>query len=214
MKQKCRVLLAVLLAGLAGVLAGGAAWARNAPAFSLPDADGKDIALAAFRGKYVVLDFIQTTCPHCRTAGTVLQKMYAENRDRLMVISISDPSTAAAAVRQYVQDHGITYPVLIGDLKAYVDYLGVSPQKPSVAVPVFFFIGRAGEILEERSLERASDKDWFANMEQNLEASIKKMLPVKPAESSRKTGGAAKKRPAVKKEPEAEGGKQKAVGQL
>jgi peroxiredoxin len=201
MKQKCRVSLAVLLAGLAVVLAGGAAWARNAPAFSLPDADGKDVALAAFRGKYVVVDFIQTTCPHCRVAGEVLQKMYAENRDRLMVISISDPSTAIPAMRQYVQEHRITYPVLLGDMKAYVDYLGVSPQKPSVSVPVFFFIGPSGEILEERNLERASDKDWFANMEQNLEASIKKMLPVKPAESSRKTGGAAKKRPAVKKQP-------------
>jgi peroxiredoxin len=201
MKQKCRVSLAVLLAGLAVVLAGGAAWARNAPAFSLPDTDGKDVALAAFRGKYVVVDFIQTTCPHCRVAGEVLQKMYAENRDRLMVISISDPSTAIPAMRQYVQEHRITYPVLLGDMKAYVDYLGVSPQKPSVSVPVFFFIGPSGEILEERNLERASDKDWFANMEQNLEASIKKMLPVKPAESSRKTGGAAKKRPAVKKQP-------------
>lgn len=213
MKQKSPVFLICLLAGLAAVLAGGAAWGRNAPAFSLPDADGKEVALAAFRGQYVVLDFIQTTCPHCRAAGTVLQRMYTENRDRLMVISISDPSTAAATVRQYVQEHGITYPVLIGDLKAYVDYLGVSPQKPSVPVPVFFFVGRTGEILEERSLERAADKDWFANMEQNLEASIKKMLPVKPAEKSQKAGGAAKKRPAGKKEPKAEGGKQKAVGQ-
>jgi peroxiredoxin len=201
MKQKCRVSLAVLLAGLAVVLAGGAAWARNAPAFSLPDADGKEVALSTFRGKYVVVDFIQTTCPHCRAAGEVLEKMYAENRGRLMVISISDPSTAIPAMRQYVQEHRITYPVLLGDMKAYVDYLGVSPQKPSVSVPVFFFIGPSGEILEERNLERASDKDWFANMEQNLEASIKKMLPVKPAENSRKTGGAAKKRPAVKKQP-------------
>ena len=42
MKQKCRVSLAVLLAALAGVLGGAAAWARNAPTFSLPDADGKE----------------------------------------------------------------------------------------------------------------------------------------------------------------------------
>jgi len=214
MKRKYRIPVALLLAGLAGLVAGGGAWARNAPGFSLPDADGKEVALAAFRGKYVVVDFIQTTCPHCQTAGTVLQKMYAENRDRLMVISITDPKTAVPAIRQYMQGHGITYPVLVGDMKAYVDYLGVSPQKPSLPVPVFFFIGPSGEILEERSSERVSDRDWFANMEQNLEASIKKMLPVKPAEDSRKTGGTAKKRPAGKKEPKAEGGKQKAVGQL
>jgi peroxiredoxin len=201
MKEKCRIFVAVLFAGLAALLAGGAAWARNAPAFSLPDADGKEVALSTFRGKYVVLDFIQTTCPHCWAAGKVLQKMYAENGDRLMVISIADPRTAIPAMRQYVQDQGITYPVLLGDLKAYIDFLGVSPQKPSVAVPIFFFIGPAGEILEERSLERASDKDWFANMEQSLEASIIKMLPVKPAEKSQKTGGAAKKRSAGKKQP-------------
>ena len=201
MKQKRRILVALLFAGLAAALGGGAAWARNAPGFSLPDPDGKEVALSTFRGKYVVVDFIQTTCPHCRVAAEVLQKMYAENWDRLMVISISDPSTAIPAMRQYVQEHRITYPVLLGDIKAYVDYLGVSPQKPRVSVPVFFFIGPSGEILEERNLERASDGDWFASMEQSLEASIKKMLPVKPAENNQQTGGTAKKRPAVKKQP-------------
>lgn len=185
----------LLIAALAVMQAGAAAWARNAPDFSLPDSGGKTITLSAYRGKYVVVDFIQTTCPHCQVAATVLQKLYTEFPDRLVVISISHDSAGMSAVRQYVKDHGITYPVVLGDLKVAVDYLGITPQKSQFSVPVFFFIGKGGEVIEERNNDRRPDKDWFANMEQNLELSVRKMLPA--AKPSKPAG----KRPAGKKSP-------------
>jgi peroxiredoxin len=166
----------LLLGAAAATLAGNAAWARKAPDFSLPDAEGKTVTLSTYRGKYVVIDFMLTTCPHCQAAGQVLEKLQKEFPKRLQVISITN-GEASDVLRQYVKDHGITYPVLAGDIKAHVDFLGLSQQNPNFQVPWFFFIAPSGEILEERDNGRASDREWFNNMEQNLEASVRKMLP-------------------------------------
>lgn len=46
---------------LAAALSGPAAWGRTAPDFTLPTADGKQISLSAFRGKLVVIEFMQPT---------------------------------------------------------------------------------------------------------------------------------------------------------
>lgn len=189
------VLFTVLATGPAG-----AAWARNAPDFSLPGVNGKTITLSSYRGKYVVVDFIQTACPHCQVAAKVLEKFYKEHPNRLAVISISHDAGGMDAIRQYTKEHGLTYPVVLGDRKVAQDYLGVSPQRPSFQVPVFFFIGPSGQILEERSAERISDQAWYADPEKSLEASIKKMLPAgKPAAG--KPPAPVKKRPAAKKQP-------------
>ncbi len=39
--------------------------ARRAPGFALPNSQMKVVDLADYRGKIVVLEFMQTTCPHC-----------------------------------------------------------------------------------------------------------------------------------------------------
>jgi len=51
----CAVVPAVLAAG-----------ARTAPSFSLKDARGASVRLAAYRGRVVLLDFWSTTCGGCK----------------------------------------------------------------------------------------------------------------------------------------------------
>ncbi len=184
MRSRLSLFLAV---SLAICLAAAAGWARKAPDFSLPDSNGKQIRLSEHRGKLVVLEFLQTGCPSCQSAGRVLQKLYGENQKRnlpksnlpksnLMVIGISHDRQGMPAIRQYIQQHGLTYPVVLGDLTVAVNYLGITPRRPQFHVPVFFFVGPDGQLLEERKSGRAADRNWFAEMEQNLEATVRRLL--------------------------------------
>ena len=46
-----------------------------APAFSLPDRDGKPVDLSAYRGKVVLLNFWATWCPPCRDEEPSLRQL-------------------------------------------------------------------------------------------------------------------------------------------
>ncbi len=167
----------MFLAGILVVcLAAAAGWARKAPDFSLPDPNGKKIRLSEQRGKLVVLEFLQTGCPACQRAGRTLQKLFSENQKDLLIIGISHDARGMTAIREYIQQHGLTYPVVLGDLTVAVNYLGITPRRPSFDVPVFFFVGPDGQLLGERKSGRAADRDWFAEMDQNLEATVRRLL--------------------------------------
>ena len=71
----------LLVLTLAAALSVAAAWAQDddavyaadlvkagqkAPAFKVPDMNGKVLTLKDFKGKYLVLDFWATWCPDCR----------------------------------------------------------------------------------------------------------------------------------------------------
>ena len=189
MRRRLSLFLAVFLAIC---LAAAAGWARKAPDFSLPDSNGKQIRLSEHRGKVVVLEFLQTGCPSCQSAGRVLQKLYGENQKRnlpksnlpksnLMVIGISHDRQGMPAIRRYIQQHGVSYPVVLGDLMVAVNYLGITPRQPQFHVPIFFFVDADGQLLEERNPDRIADRDWFADMERNLEATVRRLLAAQQA---------------------------------
>ena len=109
-----------------------------------------------------------------------MQKLYSENGRTLAVIGISmDLMRGMESIRQYVQEHNVTFPVAQGDMLVAMNYLGITPQRPQFHVPVFFFVGPDGQILEERNPDRMADRDWFASLEQNLEATVRRLLPSK-----------------------------------
>jgi peroxiredoxin len=171
MKSRFCLLLALL------TLAPGAWAARNAPDFTLPDSDGKQVSLSSFRGKYVVLNIMLTTCPHCQAATKMLGRLQAEFSDKLQVLAISGGGQGVVALTDFKREFGVTYPVLQGSFKVLIDYLGITPVNPNYHVPVFFLIGPGGEILQERNPEHEADKDFYANTEQNLEAMVRQAIP-------------------------------------
>ena len=66
MKKAVRVMLLPALAALAAATAGAgesAAVDSQAPAFTLRDASGVSHSLADYRGKYVILEWVNFTCP-------------------------------------------------------------------------------------------------------------------------------------------------------
>lgn len=111
------LLLAVLVSGRAASadLAVGSA----APAFALEDLDGKPVTLAEFRGKTVVLEWINPNCPVSRGyADRKVMVRTAAAHPEVVWLAVNSTSgkhadyLAAAEHKAYDVKQGIAYPVL------------------------------------------------------------------------------------------------------
>ncbi|MBW2544350.1 MAG: TlpA family protein disulfide reductase [Deltaproteobacteria bacterium] len=90
-----------------------------APDFVLKDLDGKEIRLADYRGKVVLLAFSTTWCPHCRKMPPYLNELRSKYGDSGLVIFNIDIQEPLKKVRSYAAKHDIKYRVLL-DEKATV----------------------------------------------------------------------------------------------
>jgi len=84
----------VALAGVWAVLAAAGApgdptGAMAAP-LSLPDLDGRTRALREFLSpRPVLLEFMSTSCPHCRYMGPVLTRLHAAYGERVTFVTVA-----------------------------------------------------------------------------------------------------------------------------
>ncbi len=84
-----------------------------APNFRLPRLDGGEIDLSALRGRPVLVNFWASWCAPCRAEMPALARV-AQNYEQagLVVVGINqleDPD----AVRQFVQEFGVTFPIAL-----------------------------------------------------------------------------------------------------
>lgn len=121
----------VALVGLA-VLVGGAVYAdlsssttgvtdplvdrtyTPAPPFSLPELlrPGRDMSLADFRGKPLVVNFWASWCYPCQTEMPLLQSSYRSERGSVQFLGIDTNDRRAPAVR-FLARTRVTYPCLV-----------------------------------------------------------------------------------------------------
>lgn len=92
---------------------------QTAPAFELQDLDGKSVSLAAFRGKTVVLEWINPNCPVSRDyAERKVMTTTAAAHPEVVWLGINSTNRThgdfvePAAHQAYNRKNGIAYPVL------------------------------------------------------------------------------------------------------
>jgi peroxiredoxin len=86
---------------------------RRAPGFALPDSKMEVYDLADYRGKVVILEFMQTTCPHCATFAGILNEAQKKYGDRIAILAVANSMhDNQNTVAQYVAGHQVKYPVL------------------------------------------------------------------------------------------------------
>jgi peroxiredoxin len=119
-----------LLASAALLFASGELSGRRAPGFSLPDLRLAQHDLQDYRGKIVILDIIQTTCPHCAKLTDLLEKLHAKYGEKVAVLSITLPPDTQATVAKFAAEHKVTAPLLFDCGQVSVSYLKATPQNP------------------------------------------------------------------------------------
>ena len=135
---------------LAPLWAAGELSNRRAPGFSLPDSNVKRYDLADYRGKVVILEIMQTKCPHCGPFADILEDISRKYAGRLQVLSIvTTPPDDAGTVAKFSKDHRISYPILFDCGQAAGSYMMSTPQNPSFDIPHIFLIDQNGMIRND-----------------------------------------------------------------
>jgi thiol-disulfide isomerase/thioredoxin len=113
------------------------------PDIALPGPDGVTHRLADWKGRPVLVNFWATWCEPCRREIPLLKSLRQEHAaEGLQVVGIAVDSPEA--VRQYTAEHGIDYPVLIGEQGGLA---AVSAFGMDTVLPFSVFADRQGRIV-------------------------------------------------------------------
>jgi len=130
--------------------------AKQAPLnFTLKDVDNRDVRLADFKGKVILIDFWATWCGPCKLEipwFVELQERYGKQGLQVIGVSVDDKPEQ---LRPYIADMKMNYPVLQGlDHDDVQDALG-----PVIGIPTTIVIGRDGSVCRKHI--GMSGKDAF-----------------------------------------------------
>jgi peroxiredoxin len=122
-----------------------------APDFTLTDLQGQTHRLSDFKGKIVFLNIWATWCPPCRMEMPSMEHLYRRLKGRdFIMVAVSEDEEGKAAVQSFVDQMGITFPVL-------VDPDGIVPGRYGVTgYPETFVIDRQGRVIQHT----IGPEDW------------------------------------------------------
>jgi peroxiredoxin len=86
---------------------------QTVPDFKLNSAAGDSVSLSSQAGKYVVINFWQTTCPPCRAEMPHFQALYPSWQARGIVFLAVDIGEKSSAVSDFASGLGLTFPLLL-----------------------------------------------------------------------------------------------------
>src|SRR3979411_3298805 len=91
----------------------------SAPNFSLNTIDGKNFSLnGAGRTAPVVAAFFKVGCPTCQYAFPYLERIYkAYPQDKVRFVGISQDAKSDTA--EFARQFGVTFPVVLDEMKKY-----------------------------------------------------------------------------------------------
>ena len=116
---------------------------ERVPPIELPGLDGKVHALAAWRGRPLIINFWATWCEPCRREVPLLRALKhdraAENLE-IVGIAIDSPD----AVRQFIGRLGIDYPVLLGEKDGFA---AITAFGMDTVLPFSVFADPSGRIV-------------------------------------------------------------------
>ncbi len=118
-----------------------------APNFTLQNLEGQTVSLSDYQGKVVLLNFWGTWCEPCKQETPALQRSYAKlGADGLVVLGVNLLNSERTFnrniehVRQFADQYGVEYPIVLDDSGIATQAYGISP------LPTSFFVDQQGKV--------------------------------------------------------------------
>jgi thiol-disulfide isomerase/thioredoxin len=116
-----------------------------APEFKLPGLDGQPLTLANARGKVILLNFWATWCGPCRAEIPDLVELQERYKDRLQIIGLIVDDDDTDAIKKFVEEAGVNYPVAVATPEVRIKYGGIP------ALPTSFVLDTEGRIVQKHT---------------------------------------------------------------
>lgn len=146
---------------------------RRAPGFALPDMRQQVYDLGDYRGRWVLLDFMKTDCPHCQQFSGTLEQAKSKYGDKVAVLSVVLPPDNVKLVQEYIAKQKVTVPILFDCGQMAYSYIRPSPANPAIDLPHLFIINPDGYIVRD-AVHRESTKGLFEGVD--LFAELDKLI--------------------------------------
>ncbi len=128
------------------------------PQFSLTNVAEETVTNSTFNGRAVLYNFWATWCVPCVAEMPALQKLHDKLKDQgFSVVAINiDEASNLEAVKKFVQDNNITFPVLLDPNSTLSPALGLA------GYPESFIVDRSGKLLSVYDPENKGNTVRFA----------------------------------------------------
>jgi thiol-disulfide isomerase/thioredoxin len=141
-----------------------------APVAKLKDLDGKEVDLASYKGKVVVIDFWATWCPPCRKGLPLLQQFadQMKDNDKVVICPVSTRENAKGdelkkAITDFWSQQKFTMKTLVDADSAFISAYGFE------GIPAFVIIGPDGKLA-------ATHLGFDPKLVETLKAEVEKAL--------------------------------------
>jgi peroxiredoxin len=155
--------LAFVIGMFAALAAGQGLSGRRAPGFSLPDPNFGQHDLADYRGKWLLIEFMRTNCPHCKALSKLLESKKAGYGAKVAVLDVViTPPETQVTVNQYITENKITNPIVFDQGQMALSYFKATPEHASFDTPHLFAIDPSGNIARDWTEAEVEDKGFPA----------------------------------------------------
>jgi peroxiredoxin len=116
---------------------------KVAPDFVLKNLSGQNFKLSSQRGKSVLLIFITTWCPSCRSEIPHYKNIYETFGKRDLEVAMIDIQESRETVSRYASKHQVPFTILLDERGDVAGSYGI------VGVPAMVLIDKGGKILSQ-----------------------------------------------------------------
>ena len=115
----------------------------------MPDSSLKQYDILDYRGRWLLLDFTKTDCPHCKALTQTLELLKPKLGAKVAMLAIVVPPDNTATAARYIAETKTTTPILFDSGQTAMWYFKATPARPSFDSPHLFAINPQGMMVRD-----------------------------------------------------------------